>query len=422
MIAFEVLVHVLGRRSISDWTLVQRRMDRAGLDEARGQRREQTTRWVLIVHEDTPDGRGTARLELAAFDGSVEELVDQAQKLARAAIGPAWTTRPPAAPAQVAMFDKRLDKLDLMEAARAVLTEAKRPPNATVTARAAVSRTEVMVRTATGFHAAWVESLYDVGALVIAHERSLEVARAARTRDELGTFDLALSDAVADLGQLAVAVPPVGGPCTLILGADALLADDAYGLWSAFVAQADAVRARQGLARYRLGRPVAPGAELLVDALSIASDGALDTGVRSAPLDDEGSAIRRFPIVEHGVAVGLGMRAREASFLRVDPNGGVRNLVVSTGNWDDAIPSGERVVEVRRLRALTIDPYTGDASLEIALAIDHDRGKLTAIAGGSVRLDLIATLARARRSSIAIRRGPYAGPRGVLIEKAELIA
>ena len=44
------------------------------------------------------------------------------------------------------------------------------------------------------------------------------------------------------------------------------------------------------------------------------------------------------------------------------------------------------------------------------------------IAGGSIRLDLIAALARARRSSIAIKRGPYAGPRGVLIERAELIA
>jgi len=423
VIELGALVRELARRAASDWTVVERRTETASADQATGERRrEQRARWVLIVHDDTPDGRGTARLELGAFDGTIPQLVDQAQRLAHAAIGPAWVTRPPAAPAQIALFDNALGGVELPDAAAGVVHGVGRPPGSQIAVRAEVSRTEVTVRTAKGLRATWSESLYRASALVIASGRSMEVARTARTREDLGAFDAALREAVDDLGQLAVAAAPTPGPCALILGADALLADDGYGVWAPFVAQADAVRARQGLARYRLGMAVAPGADQIAEPLSIISDGALDNGVRSAPLDDEGSAIRRFPIVERGIAVGLGMRAREAAFLRADPNGGVRNLLVATGTWDDAIPAGERVVEIRRLRELSIDPYTGDASLEIALALDHDRGVVTPIAGGTVRLDLVAALARARRSAIAIRRGPYAGPRGVLIDRAELLA
>ena len=422
MIELGALVRELNRRAASDWTVVERRTEAASADEATGERRrEQRARWVLIVHDDTPDGRGTARLELGAFDGSIAQLVDQAQRLARAAIGPAWVTRPPAAPAQIAMFDNALGGVELADAVQDALHALVRPPGAAISARVEISRTDVTVRTAKGLRATWSESLYRASALVVASDRSMEISRSARTREDVGAFGAALHDAVEDLGQLATAVAPTPGPCTLILGADALLADETYGVWAPFVAQADAVRAREGLARYRLGMPVAPGAEQVVEPLSITSDGALDDGVRSAPLDDEGNAIRRFAIVERGLAVGLGMRAREAAFLRADPNGGIRNLLVATGTWDDAIPASERVVEVRRLRALSIDPYTGDASLEIGLALDHDRGKLTAIAGGTIRLDLIAALARARRSSIAIHRGPYVGPRGVMIDRAELV-
>jgi hypothetical protein len=38
-----------------------------------------------------------------------------------------------------------------------------------------------------------------------------------------------------------------------------------------------------------------------------------------------------------------------------------------------------------------------------------------------VHLDLVAALARARRSAARVRRGPYLGPATVLIEDAELI-
>jgi len=395
-VSFDALVRELGYRRAAEWTLMERATETASVD-GDGERHSQLTRWSLVVHDDTVDGRGTARVELGADD---LEAVGRAVKLAHATIGPAWATRPPAAPAMVNVYDKALDKQSLRDAAREL--------------RGSVAITDVRIRTSKGLEARWRESLYRIRATI----GDFAIAREARTRDELG-WRLARADAEADVAQLAVATPAAGGPCALVLGADALLHDGGYGLWAPFVAQADAVRARRGLARYRVGMPVAPGAE--AGDLSIASDGALDDGLYSARLDDEGSAIRKFALVDRGIAVGLAMRAREAALLGADPNGGVRNLIVAPGAWNDAMPDG-RVVEIRRLSAAAIDPHTGEARLEIALALEHAGGTSRPVAGGALHLDLISALALAHRSSVAIRRGPYVGPRAVLIANAELIA
>src|SRR2546423_15235285 len=177
-------------------------------------------------------------------------------------------------------------------------------------------------------------------------------------------------------------------------------------MWQAFGSQADAIVEREGLTRYHEGMVVAPGADVVAEPLTIASNGALDHGTLAAPVGEDGDAIRQFSIVEHGVAVGLGLSPREAAFRKREANGGVRNLVVAAGSLQK--PEGARVVEVRRLRSLAIDPYTGDASFEIALGFDRTANK--PFARGTVRLDLIASLAKAHRSASTIRRRPDSGP------------
>ncbi|MEO8553374.1 MAG: hypothetical protein ABI678_25550, partial [Kofleriaceae bacterium] len=140
----------------------------------------------------------------------------------------------------------------------------------------------------------------------------------------------------------------------------------------------------------------------------------------AAPLGDDGDAVRRWTLVERGISVGLGLSPREAALRKREPNGGVRDLVVSTGTWDDkTTPAQPRVIEIHRLRSLVIDPYTGDGDLELALAVDRASGK--PFTGGTVRLDLIDALARARRSAKRIDRGAYHGPARLFIERADLI-
>jgi len=196
-----------------------------------------------------------------------------------------------------------------------------------------------------------------------------------------------------------------------------------HGLWTLFAYHADAVVERQGLTRVRLRAELAPGASQLPEPLAILSHGALDFAMLSAPVTDEAVAVRSFPIVERGVAVGLGLSSREAALRRTDPNGGVRNLAVTPGTWSPAPSPTTRTLEIRRLHGLALDLRTGLASLDIALALDHHPGRPpTAVTGGTVHLDLLAALARARRSPRLLRRGAYHGPDAVLIDRAELIA
>lgn len=418
MISRRALVSALTARKVADWVVIERAQEVASLVEDRALRRaESRTRWTLIVHHDVSRGRGTAHLELGTRQGEAGDLVDQAISLASAAIGPAWTSTPAAAPAKVNVLDPVLERADLAVVAADLAAKAKRPGGTEVRLALELLRERVTVQAESGFHTAWTATNLRAEGLVALGEHSLEITREARRRGDLDLDD-AIARAATDLALIGGAGAPVLGPCAVILGADALLHGGGLGVWSVFADHASAETERQGLTRYRQSTAIAPGADQIAEPLTITSDGALDFAARSAPVGDEGDAVRRFALIERGIATGLGISAREAARRKVDPNGGVRNLVIARGTWNDA-PLPTRTIEVRRLRSLAIDPYTGDASLELGLAIDRQTGQ--AFTGGTLRLDLVAALARARRSSTALRRGPYLGPAAVLIEDAELI-
>lgn len=418
MISRRALVSALNARKVADWVVVERAQDLASISEERATRRtEIRMRWSVLVHHDMPRGRGTARIELTTRQAEAKEVVDQAISLASAAIGPPWVSTPSAAPAKVTVIDPALERADLDAVAAEISATAKRPAGTTVQLGIALLRERITVQAASGFQASWFASEVRAEGLVVVGDHSVEIAREARRRQDL-ELDGALEQATADLALLPSAGTPVPGRCAVILGADALLHGGGLGMWSVFADHANAESERQGLTRYRQSSAIARGADAIAEPLTITSNGALDFGWRSAPVGDEGDAVRRFALVERGVATGLGINPREAARRKVDPNGGVRNLVIARGTWADALPAG-RTIEVRRLRSLSIDPYTGDASLEIALAIDRQTGK--PFAGGTLRLDLVAVLAHARRSSTALRRGAYLGPAAVLIESAELV-
>jgi hypothetical protein len=486
------LVQRLARRPLGAWSVVERVQDIATADELRGlQRRDHRTRLALIVHQDVPSGRGSARLDLDPFDGSADDLIDQAISLALAAVGPAWGCPPPAAPAKVNLVDDDLLKRELADVAANTLARLRRPPGVTVTASAEILREKVTVIASSGFHTSWLATALRADALLstmagsvtstttpsttpagmagipaagtgtratppaatstagtgpaatgpeitstrTTGSRSLTVSREARRLDDLA-IEAALAEAAADLLHLSVAGSPVTGPCDLWLGPEALLHGDEYGVWSIFAHLADAAIERQGLTRYRLRSEIARGAGQLAEPLTIISNGALDFATRSLPVTDEAVAIRQFPIIHRGIAVGLGLSPREAALRNSDPNGGVKNLVVEPGTWSGTLAATGaagaisaagtigRTIEVRRLHALAIDLYTGEATLDIALGFEHrpDRSASVPFTGGTVRLDLVAALARARRGSQLLRRGAYHGPASILIEGVELLA
>ncbi|MEJ7596983.1 MAG: metallopeptidase TldD-related protein [Kofleriaceae bacterium] len=420
MITRRDLVRALDRRSIADWVLIERAEEHGSFDEARNlERHEQITRFTIILHHDVPRGRGSARLDIGATEGTARELVDQTLELAIAAVGRVWKSTPPAAPAKVAVLDPALAEADLVEAARQLGATARPPAGTTASSRVENSRARVAVLARSGFHAKWAASLVRARTLVTRGQHRLELSREARKRDELG-LTAAIASASRDLALLAGAGAAPAGRAELVLSADALLHDDALGLWTIFASHADAVVEAQGLSRFRLGAPIVAGADEINEPITIVSDGAFDFATRSAPVGDDGDAIRRFPLIERGVCTGLGLSAREAAFRRLDPNGGVRNLVVAKGTWRGIDPA-RRTIEVRRLRSIAADPHTGAASLELGLAVDHLGARHQAFSGGTIRIDLITALVRSRRSADLIRRGCYIGPAAVSISEIDLL-
>jgi len=421
VITRRALMSALSSRRIAEWVVVERAQEIAIADEVRPlQRSDVRSRFTIVVHHDVTRGRGSAKIELASLYGDASDVADQAIALAEAAIGPTWRSTPPAAPAKVSLLDPTLERVPLGPVASAFLRTTVRPPGATVSAAIEIMRERVTVNASSGFHTGWTATATNASALIAIGGRSLEVTREARTLDH-ASLRHGLADATRDLMLLAQAAPPFAGRCALVLQSDALLHGGGLGVWSVFADHANAETERQGLTRYRLRSPVAPGAEQIADPLTITSDGALDFATRSAPVGDEGDAVRRFALIERGISVGVGLSMREAARRKTDPNGGVRNLVVKLGSWTGALPA-RRTIEIRRLRSLSIDPYTGDASLEISLGIERDGGTERVITGGTIRLDLVGALARAQRSGTPLRRGPYSGPASVLIDDAELVA
>ena len=420
MITRRELARTLAQSDVADWVVIERAQDLASLDEhTRVRRAAKRTLFQLTVHADSPAGRGSAHVTFDAVDGAATAAVEQAIALARSSTGPAWLSRPLAAPARVKLEDTELAEREPLDVVAEIVKTLPRPTE--LGARVSLLREQVEVVARQGFHTGWRATLLRADALVIAGQRSLAVARAARLRSALD-LEAAFATATQDLALLASAGAPLAGPCALVLGLDAML-HDGLGVWSAFVSQADAVIERRGLTRYRERTPIAPGANQVAEPLTITSNGALDHGLDSAPLGDHGDAVRRFKLVDRGIAAGLGLTPREAALRGRDPNGGVRNLEVATGSWPGTIDaSATRVVEVRRLNSMSIDPYTGEASLEIALGIEHGKGGGRPFRGGSLRIDLVEALANAKRSAKPITRGAYTGPDAVWIDRAELIA
>lgn len=416
MIDRRALVKALGRQELADWVLVERDQELAVLDDGT-RRTEQRTRWQLVAHADTPAGRGTSHVAIDANEGDPDKAVEQAAALARLSVGPAWATIPPAAPARVDLADPALGTGELLAAADGVARLVPRRQGASIEATITVIRERVSVQARQGFHTEWSATLARVDALVTANGHALNIAREARRSDALDLV-AAVDEAIADLRLIATAGPVAPGPCALILGPDAQL-HGGLGVWQAFVAQADPVVARQGLTRYHERAPIVAGADQVAEPLTIESNGAWPFGLASAPIGDDGDAVRKWFLVERGIAAGLGLSPREAALRHREPNGGVRDLDVAAGTWDERTTPRSRVLEIHRLRSLAIDPYTGDGDLEILLAVDRASGK--ASSGGTVRLDLIDALARARRSVRRIDRGAYHGPARLLIERADLI-
>jgi predicted Zn-dependent protease len=391
------------------------------------------------VYRDLRRGRGSATLVAGSDDPrALAASIDEAASRARDGVGPPWRLPPPSAPARVAISDPVIEAgafaaIDLIEAYLADL--AARAGLSLAAVRVAAVRERVRVRTSRRFDNAFDATTCSVEAVLSAEggpgEAVERVRRRARRVD-----DLALEQAVAGAGRRlrarrdAAALPP--GRYDLLLRDDAVTPEvvggldtggadhDRYGWFAPLVAQASADRARRGLTLYRPGQSIYGQRPLRGEPLTVHSDGTLPFGLGSRPFGELGEPVRRFTLVDGGVAAEVALEQREAALRGVPANGGVRNLVVAGGAAPLETlrrPGPRPLVEVFDLAWLETDLQSGALVAELGLGTLHAPGAAPApVTGGALRGDLFDLLAKARFSAETRFAGWYLGPTAIRLD------
>jgi predicted Zn-dependent protease len=416
VIDLDALIAVLRKRKRSDWSVVSRTVRRATVQTGRGLVRfDDETRIALVVHVDIGRGRGTGEIDVTGDAGDdPTAIVEAAETRALALVGPSWETPAPAAPAKVDLVDPQLEPADA-SAATAVLDRLPSTADGEVTVEHATVRLTTGGVSGRDLAVSWAETRIGVRAVLESSGRTVELAADARRIEDLRLAER-IRLALVDADQAGAAIAPPPGTYAVALHATAH-AHGGYGLWGALVVQADAALVRQGLSRYRPGEPIAPRANLVDEPLDVISDGTLRFGLLSAPCGDRGEPVRRFLVVERGIARGTAYDQREAALARREPNGGIRNLVIPGGSTPAAdllrplsTPDAPSLVEVRRFAWLDLDPRTGFAVASIAAGQLHTATGPRPLSSGTLRFDSVAALAAARRSKELLLEGPISGP------------
>jgi predicted Zn-dependent protease len=414
----DALVRALSEeRAISEWS-ARARYSRASW-VARGEGvsssgERTSTALAATVHRDTPAGRGSAAFTLAATD-PVADALRAAIMRAGGAIGPAWSTPPSAAPARVTLADPELGTAALGRAPGEIADQMAAAAHAAgaelLEVHVDVAVEAVQVLTRRGVDARWPETRITVSATLRRDGVHARVERTVRRRDEL-----AIGGAIAEATDAALrrarALKTPAGRIAVVVRSAALV-HGGRGLFEAIVAQADPALERQGLVRYRAGQPIAAGALAAASPLTVTSDGTLPFGLRSAPLDENGAAVRRFELVGRGIARDLALDGREASLRGASPNGGVRGIVVPAGTQPErALLAGgdSPLLVVEAWSWLDLAPVTGQFRAAIALGRIVDRAGSHDITGGIVRGDALAALALSTRSTELVTTPEYHGP------------
>jgi len=246
------------------------------------------------------------------------------------------------------------------------------------------------------------------------------VRGAGRQLRRLRLVDALARAASADAARHA-ARPLEPGTYDLLLDPHAV-ATAGFGCFAPLVAQASGERIRLGLSRYRPGQKVfAQGG----DDFTLVSDGTIPFGLLSAPFGPLGEPVRRFVLVENGVAVDPALDLREGALAGAPPNGGVRNLVLSPGaETAQALRTpGERpLLAVRELAWLDADPQSGDLAAEVALAsLERSGAAPVAVTGGLFTGNAFELLGRARLSRESGEAAWYRGPQALRIDRVEVV-
>lgn len=321
---------------------------------------------------DRREGRGQCHVQIRD-ERPLSPQIRDATARALAATGPSWHLRPPSAPARVHVSDS-----EWQHAPREIVDQALQDfiSNLPSGVRALqvqldFAREDLGVIASNGFDDHYRRTGLSVRAVLQAGSgQAVPLHMHARQRS-----DLHWQESIAAAARLSMdyrtATPLTARSCDLVFRSDAYAPRDEadFGMWTPLVQQCSAERFRSGIARYTIGQSITPDAAR-GQPLTMHSDGTRDFGLHSAPFGDDGQPVRRFAMVDKGIAAGHAVDHREAALGATTANAGVRGLQIAGGahSMEELMSPGERpLLVVDRLSTLATEPR-GRIAMHIDLA------------------------------------------------------
>ncbi len=405
--------------SIDEWVVreVRERHHSERITTPRVGAKRQEHRYHITVWRDRRGARGEARMLLAARDHA-----DFASMLAHAAdraffnLGPAWRLPLPAAPTRVQLADARLSEDP--ESVVAELSEIVREVRGVMPEKQSdaihVQERLIRIRTSTGADFSSEETMISAEVLLSSQKAELTHLFEIRVRTTADLDFRARLDAAKEAVNIrSTARELTPGLYDLVIAHRALLRAggrmEAHWL-SPLAHHADAVMVRRGLARYRPGEPLFDHKTSSGDVINVDSDGSIDYAAQSAAFGFLGGPVRRFRLVDKGVAANLALGIQEASLAKKDANGGARNLHLGSGSHTlDQLASGQRPrLLITEMDWLEVNLQSGDIVAQIGLIADDHSQK--GVRGGTFSFNLFAALARLRISREMATEARMTGP------------
>ena len=221
------------------------------------------------------------------------------------------------------------------------------------------------------------------------------------------TLPVKLASALRDRADGSASAPVRTSSALLLASAHA----HGRGLWSPLYLHGDGERIARGLSRFREGAWLEADAD---SSLRIVSDGTAAWSALSAPIDDDGAAVRPFALIDGGRWSVAGASARIAGLSQRSANGGVRSLQVAGGASGLTELCDAGVPIIASWADFTIDDASGRFVGRVQLGAW--RGRPLAV-GTRVSGNAFSVIAHAQRSREQVWQGDVYGPAALLTDR-----
>jgi hypothetical protein len=367
----------------------------------------------ITLYCDVAAGRGSARLRCSRAGLDIATIVAALAKRCENNATTPWKSKGPSAPANVEVMDPQLADATAYQQFQQQWTSAATAQHRAGdlwTLQRVVSNTTV--RASGGFQHRWPSSFVRMQAQTIVDSQPVHFVQQARSLQQLSIAGL--THRIAKAGSHASAATALpAGTWPVVLEANAMLFDGALGVWRSIVVNGDARRQRDGLAQ---------GTTAQRSSLSIMSNGARQLGLFSAPLAMDGSAVRRFTIVENGRFLHFGNELEIAGLTGKPANGGIRNLEVALGASNVTLSYPH--LSISEIADTSFNDNTGQMTARIVVATLKSTASPSSwqpVKGSVLSMLVLPSLLNCQRSMTLLQNGAYSGPDSVLFDAVTLL-